>query len=303
MEKQLGGYDIIGRLAVGGMGEVFQARPSAKAPKPEGEPGEVVLKRLLPAHRADPEWVKQFLDEAKRAVPLHHPHVVRSYRCFKTGQDYVLVQELVKGRTLDYMQKAFVTSGVAMDPSAAVYIVRCLLKALAYLHHDETCGGEGALVHRDINPSNILLSVTGDVKLTDFGVAEPLIPHHPHSGALKGTVGYMAPEAVLGRKVDARADLYSAGLILWELLANKPLFSQGAEVEVMHKVRDARVPDLEKRMPSLPAFAAQVVRKAVRADPAARFQTATQFGQALDALVTRCQWPSSSEALKSMLEE
>jgi serine/threonine-protein kinase len=302
VEKNLGAYEIIGRLAVGGMGEVFQARLASTAARPEGEPDEVALKRLLPAHRSDPTWVKQFLEEAKRAVPIVHPNVVRTYRCFKTGIDYVLVQELVKGRALDYMQKAYASTGAPMPFAAAAYIVRSLLRALAYVHRDESGQADGVLVHRDINPSNILLSVAGEVKLTDFGVAEVLGQPKGDTGALKGTVGYMAPEAVLGKTVDTRSDLYSAGLILWELFANEPLFSKGAEIEVMHRVRDARVPDLEKRVPGLPLFASQIVRKAVRADRAQRFQTATEFGAALDKLMTRESWPASVEALKPMLE-
>lgn len=303
MEKVLGGYEIIGRLAVGGMGEVFQAKHARPAQRPEGEPDEVALKRLLPAHRAEPTWVRQFLDEAKRAVPLVHPHVIRTHRCFKAGVDYVQVQDLVKGRSLDFMQKAFAAAATPMPMSAAVYIVRCVLKALAYVHRDSGGAADSILVHRDINPSNILLSVSGDVKLTDFGVAE--VPGQPkgEKGALKGTVGYMAPEAVLGRPVDTRSDLYSVGLILWELLANKPLFSQGAEVEVMHRVRDAWVPNLENVSAEIPPFAAQIVRKATRADRAQRFQTATEFGQALDLLVERNKWPATSAALSPLLEE
>jgi serine/threonine protein kinase len=172
LERELGGYEIVGRLAVGGMAEVYQARPLATTTPAAGEGPEVVLKRLLPAYRNDGAHVKHFIDEAKIAVRLQHRHLVRTFRCFKSGADYLMVQELVPGRTLGYFLELLIQAGTPMPLPAANYIGWCLLDALSYLH-----GGIGAtpavpLVHRDMNPSNVLLSVTGDVKLTDFGIAE-----------------------------------------------------------------------------------------------------------------------------------
>lgn len=297
----LGGYEVVGRLAVGGMAEVYQARAKPSTQRSPGEPDEVVLKRLLPTYRNDGAYVKAFVDEAKLTVRLRHPHIVRTFRLFKAGPDYLMVQELVAGRTLGFMQELLVKAGTAMPPEAACYITWCLLKALDYIHRAKLGDGGGTIVHRDVNPSNVLLSVGGDVKLTDFGVADVEGQTRGDLGALRGTLAYMSPEQVLGQPVDARSDLYSVGVILWELLANRRLFTGDGEAELMHRVRDARAPRVSTLQPELPDYAVQVVRKALFADKAKRFQSAADFIRALEVLARRSGWPLSVEALKPLL--
>ncbi|QRO02901.1 serine/threonine protein kinase [Archangium violaceum] len=297
----LGGYEVIGRLAVGGMAEVFQVRAKASTQRSPGEPEEVVLKRLLPTYRNDGAYVKAFVDEAKLTVRLRHPHIVRTFRLFKAGPDYLMVQELVAGRTLGFMQELLMKAGAAMPPAAACYITWCVLKALDYVHRAKAGEGGATIVHRDVNPANILLSVAGDVKLTDFGVADVEGVMRGDTGALRGTVSYMSPEQVLGQPVDTRSDLYSVGVILWELLSNRRLFTGDGEAELMHRVRDARAPLLSSVQPELPDYAVQVVRKALFADKARRFQSAAEFIRALEVLSRRTGWPLTVDALKPLL--
>ena len=300
-ETELGGYLIVGKLAVGGMAEVYQARATTSAQRSTGEPEEVVLKRLLPAHRADGAYVKHFVDEAKLAVRLRHVNIVRTWRCFKSGQDYLMVQELVAGRTLAHLQDLFHRAQRPMPPAAAVYIVRCLLQALDYLHHAKLGDNGASVVHRDVNPANVLLSVQGEVKLTDFGVADVEGHTGGDPGALRGTLPYMSPEQVLGLEIDRRSDLFSAGVILWELLANRRLYDAGGEVELMHQVRNARIPLLRRVAPKLPEYAELIVRKALFADRDLRFQSAADFGRALELLARRSGWPLTVEALRPLL--
>ena len=300
-ETELGGYQLVGRLAVGGMAEVYQAKAGEAAQKSPGEPNEVVIKRLLPSFRNDAGWVKQFVDEAKLTVRLHHPNIVRTFRCFKAGQDYLMVQELVSGRTLEYMQEAFKQASAVMPPSAATYIVISLLKALDYIHRAKVSDSGATIVHRDVNPSNILLSVAGDVKLTDFGVADVEGASRGESGALRGTISYMSPEAVLGQPVDHRADLFATGVILWELYTGQRLFGGSSELEMIHKVRDCRVPWVSKLNDEVPDAAAAVVRKAVQPDRTRRFQSASDFIRALEVVARRNGWPVSVDALKPLL--
>ena len=297
----LGGYEVVGRLAVGGMAEVYQARARTTTQRSPGEPDEVVLKRLLPAYRNDGAYVKAFVDEAKLTVRLRHPHIVRTFRLFKTGPDYLMVQELVAGRTLGFMQELLVKAGAAMPPEAACYIAWCILKALDYIHRAKVGEGGANIVHRDVNPANILLGVSGVVKLTDFGVADVEGVMRGDVGSLRGTLPYMSPEQVLGLQVDARSDLYSVGVILWELLANRRLHTADSEAELMHRVRDARAPLLSSLVPELPDYAVQVLRKALFADKARRFQSATEFIRALEVLSRRTGWPLSVEALTPLL--
>lgn len=300
-QSDLGGYEVVGRLAVGGMAEVYQARAKLSTQRSPGEPDEVVLKRLLPTYRNEGAYVKAFVDEAKLTVRLRHPNIVRTFRLFKAGPDYLMVQELVSGRTLGFMQELLLKAGAAMPPEAACYIAWCLLKALDYIHRAKVGDNGATIVHRDVNPTNILLSITGDVKLTDFGVADVEGVMRGDSGALRGTLPYMSPEQVLGQPVDARSDLYSVGVIFWELLASRRLFTGEGEAELMHKVRDARAPLLSTFQLELPDYATQVVRKALFADKTRRFQSAAEFIRALEALARRTGWPLTVEALKPLL--
>jgi serine/threonine protein kinase len=299
--SELGGYEVVGRLAVGGMAEVYQARAKATTQRSPGEPEEVVLKRLHPSFRADASYVKSFVDEAKLTVRLRHPNIVRTFRLFKAGQDYLMVQELVSGRTLGFMQGLLRQVGTSMPPEASCYIVWCVLKALDYLHRAKVGENGANIIHRDVNPNNILLSVQGDVKLTDFGVAEVEGMMQGEAGALRGTMAYMSPEQVLGQPVDSRTDLYAVGIILWELFANRRLYGETGEAELALKVRDARVPLLSSLNLGLPDYAVQLVRKALFADRSKRFQTAAEFIKALETLAQRAGWPLTVEALRPLL--
>jgi serine/threonine protein kinase len=301
LERELGGYEIVGRLAVGGMAEIYQARaldPAAAAP---GESIDVVLKRLLPTYRNDGAHVKHFVDEAKIAVRLQHRNIVRTYRCFKAGADYLMVQELVAGRTLAYFQDLLIKAGTPMPLPAANYIAACVLDALAYLHSGLGAEPPVSLVHRDVNPANVLLSVTGDVKLTDFGIAEFEGIPRAEAGSLRGTLAYMSPEQILGEPVDARTDLYSVGVMLWEMVANRRLFTGGTELELMHRVRDAQIPLLDTVRPGIPDFLVSVVRHATFPDRQRRFQGAVEFSRALQVLAQRNSWPLTVAALNPLV--
>lgn len=283
------------------MAEVYQARALGSTQRSTGEPDDVVIKRLLPSCRGDAAWVKQFVDEAKLTVRLRHPNLVRTFRCFKAGQDYLMVQELVSGRTLQYMQDAFRTAGATMPGAAATYITTCLLKALDYIHRAKVGEDAGPIVHRDVNPANVLLSVGGDVKLTDFGVAEVEGGLRGEAGALRGTLAYMAPEAVLGQPVDVRADLFGVGVIFWELLTGQRLFAAASELDIIQKVRDCRVAPVGKYTADAPEMAAAIARKALQPNKTQRFQTASEFIRALDILARRNGWPVTVDALKPLL--
>lgn len=299
-QLELGGYQVIGRIAVGGMAEVYQARAMPGTQRSPGEPDDVVLKRLLPTYRNDGAYVKQFVDEAKLTVRLRHPNIVRTFRCFKAGIDYLMVQELVSGRPLSYMMDLLIRGGTAMPPSAATYIVYSVVKALDYIHRAKVAESGGTIVHRDVNPANILLSTTGEVKLTDFGVADTEGSSRGEAGALRGTLPYMSPEQVMGLPVDARSDLYSAGIVYWELLSNRKLREGSSEMELMHQGRDAKAP-LLMGTPEVPDYAAQIVRKALMTDRKLRFQTASEFQKALEILAMRNGWPLTQDALKPLL--
>ena len=288
LETELGGYSIVEKIAVGGMAEVYRARAAAGTQRSTDEPADVVLKRLLPQFRANQAYIGLFVQEGKLCVRLKHANLVRTYKVFKKGMDYFMVQELVDGRSLGAIHERARARGIPVGVAGAVFAVHELVRALEHVHKLRHGEGAAVTVHGDVNPANLLVSRGGDVKLTDFGVAMPEgSSAHGEGGTVRGTLTHMAPEQVLGKAIDRRADLFSAGVILWELLSNRQLVDAKSEYDAMQKAREARVPLLSNIRNDLPDLLVQIVRKSVFADPALRFQEAGEFANALEVLGRR----------------
>jgi len=267
-------YEVLGRLATGGMAEIWSAR--ARTGTLAGQP--VVLKRLLPVHRGDGAYVELFLAEAKLGVLVAHPNVVRTHDLFRAGLDYFIVQELVGGETLSTLRESARQKLRRLPVGAALVAATDLLEALAYLHSGAGGRGQAAIIHRDVNPSNVVADPRGNAKLIDFGVAE--IQGQPamnRTGALRGTPAYMSPEQVKSRPLDPRSDLFSAGVLLWELLANRPLFQQDNEFETLRLVNETVAPPLRSLDATVPTGLERLLVRALTRDPDRRFQTAIEF--------------------------
>ncbi|MGI5861480.1 MAG: serine/threonine-protein kinase [Myxococcales bacterium] len=298
METVLGGYQLLARIATGGMAEVYRAQAGTGTQKSADEPDQIVLKRLLPNFRAERAFIDLFVQEGKLCVRLKHANVVRTYKVFKKAADYFMVQELVDGKSLAQIAEAARSRRLPVSVPAAIWAVHELLKALEYIHKVRYGEGATPIVHCDVNPANVLVSKLGEVKLTDFGVAlAEGTPAHGEGGSLRGTITHMSPEQVLGKPVDKRADLFSAGVILWELLANQALITAESEYEAMQRARECRVPLLSTIRHDLPELLVQIVRKACFADPTLRFQDASEFLNALEVLARRANLTLSPEAL------
>lgn len=274
----LPGYEVRGRLAVGGMAEIWRARALDGALAGQ----EVALKRLLPAHRSQAAYVELFLDEARLGALAAHEHIVRTHDLFRAGRDYFIVQELLTGATLGQLRDAARARGGRMPVAAACIAVNDLLEALAHLHGGAGRPGQPPILHRDVNPDNLVASPLGSVKLVDFGVAE-VQGQRPRvrTGSLRGTPAYMSPEQVKARPLDARSDLFSAGIVLWELLANRPLFQQDHEFETLRWVCEVTATPLRQVDPSLPSAFERLAARALARDPERRFQAAAEFQQEL----------------------
>jgi eukaryotic-like serine/threonine-protein kinase len=256
-----------------------------------------VLKRLLPGWRAEPAHVDAFVAEGKLGVRLKHPNLVRTFKVFRKGPDYFMVQELVDGRTLAQLAEKARARKIPLSPSAAVWAALSLLKALEGLHKLRYADG-ATVVHCDVNPSNVLVSRGGEIKLTDYGVAVPEgNTALGAGGSIRGTLAYMSPEQVLGRPVDRRSDLFAVGVVLWELLANRALIEASSHYEAMQSARQCRVPLLSTLRGDLPELLVQIVRKAVYADASLRFQDAAEFQGALEALARRARLTPSPESI------
>src|SRR6185436_8210345 len=248
------------------MAELFVAT----APGEHGFQKKVVIKRLLPHLVDDETYNAMFIDEAKLTARLVHPKIAQTFELGKVDEGLYIAMEYVDGIDVLALLREFAARrGRRVDPQLAAWIAHEVLDALDYAHNQ--VGEEGArmcVVHRDISPSNVLLSVRGDVKLVDFGIARQQDPERAHkskSGTLKGKYGYMSPEQVIEQSLDARSDLFSVGVVLAELLTGRRLFAATNELDVLHMVRDL----------------ADIVRKALRKSVDDRWQSAAQFRDAL----------------------
>src|SRR6185436_8888651 len=211
---KLGRYELIRRLAVGGMAEIYLARlPGVGL---EGFEKLVVIKRILPQHALDPELLRMFLDEARLSATLTHPHVTEVYDFGTDGEAPFFAMEYVLGSNLRELMKAH---AAPLPLAQAVGIVAAAAAGLHYAHEKRGPGGEPLhIVHRDVSPSNVLVSYDGAVKVSDFGIAKWTLQRtQTQEGALKGKFAYMSPEQCRGKPLDARSDVFALGTILYEL--------------------------------------------------------------------------------------
>jgi serine/threonine protein kinase len=287
----VGEYRLVMRLATGGMSEVWLADALAGAERGKS----VVVKRLLPRLRGFPDCVQRFRAEAELGARLLHPNVARCFGLLQQGPELFLAQELLGGETVALLAAAARRQGERLEAAAAVHAVLGLLAALVHLH------GQG-LVHADVNPDNLVARPDGSVKLIDLGLAQQLGPSGAvpsPDGALRGTPAYMSPEQVKSRPLDARSDLFSAGIALWELLANRPLFAAESEFETLRRVRELPAPPLRAVWAEAPTGLERILVRALAKDAALRFQSAAEFSAELQAVAARAGFTSGPESLAS----
>ncbi|WP_438032665.1 serine/threonine-protein kinase [Sorangium sp. So ce204] len=274
------GWLVVRRIAVGGMAEVFLVR-GERAPR-------AVLKRMLPQHRGDPELVRAFVHEAELgralATPVH-PALVRTLEHGEDAMGGWIVLEHVEGATLAEILAAARRAGEAVPLGVALHVTATLLDVLAFVHGATDAAGRPlGIVHRDVTPENLLVSRDGAVKLGDFGIARSrLRDARTRTGVIKGKLAYLAPEQVTGSSVDARADLYAAGILLWELVTGRPWLDAADELSLLRAAEDPprRSPSSLGGDPRLDP----VLARALARFPEERFPTAAAFRGALAPLL------------------
>lgn len=266
-----GKYLLHERLGMGGMAEVFRATYN-----PEGGFQKVVaLKRVLPQYAEDEAFIDMFREEAALCSQFSHPGVVQVFDFGRFGDSYFLAMEFLDGPPLGRVLRAH--KGTGLPVPAVLHLAISLCEALQYVHERRAPDGTALrLVHRDLNPPNVLLSRLGEVKLTDFGIARSTSHiQHTEAGIIKGKPGYLAPEQATGDEFDARVDLFALGVTLWECLAGEPLFSAADAAATLTNVFEKQVPSVRARRPEVPvaleAFVMQLLqRDASRRTPSAR---------------------------------
>jgi hypothetical protein len=276
-----GRYQLLERLAVGGMAELFLAHDRSSA---RGADKPVVIKRLLPHMASQSHFKDMFLDEAKLTKRLSHPNIAQTYDFGRFGEQLFIAMEFVDGIDGLALLRECAHRKVRLPPEIAVYATREILDALDFAHTQVDDKGEPlGVVHRDISPSNVLLGRTGEIKLVDFGIARAAQrSHHTKDGTLKGKYGYMSPEQVIDDVVDARSDLFSVGIVLAELLTGRRLFAAPNELDVLLMVRDARLDRLDRYGRHIGVDLDRILRKALRKQRDERFNSAAEFRDAID---------------------
>jgi len=280
--ETFGAYLVYEKLGGGGMASVHRAN------RADGEGPPIALKRLHPQLAQLDEFVQGFLDETRLAVRLQHDNIARTYDVGRVGDTYFIAMELIRGPTLSQlMQHCWATKREIPLP-IAMSIVMQLLDALEYAHRvtDERCQPLG-IVHRDVTPSNVIVSNAGVAKLIDFGIAKAASSNvRTKTGFIKGKFAYVAPEYIAG-KIDSRVDLFAAGIIAHELLAHRKLFQVDNDLETLKRVQSLAIERPSKWHPRVPASIEDVVMVALRRDPATRWQTAAEMRAALSHTVQR----------------
>lgn len=277
--EQFGDYKLLRRIGQGGMAEVFLATSDRH---PNAPP--VVIKRLHQELEKNRDAVDLFLTEADVTLLLEHPNVIRVYDSGEANGRYFMAMEYVHGKDLEQIWERLQHKGSRLPPDIAVHICIEMLKGLQYVHEAKAPSGRQlGIVHRDVTPSNIYVSSTGTMKLGDFGVAKLMgMDGWTMAGSLKGKLGYLSPEQIAGEPPSPSIDLWACGIILWELLSGERAFVGENELDIMLRIKGAKLPKLRRINKSIPRPLRILAEKALSRREKKRFATAGEFLGALE---------------------
>lgn len=293
-DSQFGKYELLDRIAAGGMAEIFKARYSPA----QGVTKQVVIKKILPHYAANRSFIQMFTNEARIAMGLSHGNIAQVFDFGEIDGDYFIAMELVDGQPLSKVLKRAKALGIPSLPAEfAIFITLEALKGLHYAHtRNDESGKPMKIVHRDVSPQNVLVSYEGQIKLVDFGIARARNagPEETAAGAVKGKYAYFAPEQARAKELDARSDVFAAGIVLYELLTGVLPF-QGRMMDVLSRlVRGQFAPPREVN-PELSEELQRVVLKAMAQEKGDRYQSAEAFEHELSGILA-ASYPSFTPA-------
>jgi serine/threonine protein kinase len=293
-----GPYRLLERIASGGMAEVFRAKRTGV----EGFEKVLAVKRILPHLSSNKEFVEMFIDEAKMVAGLAHPNIVQIFDLGRIEKTYFIAMEYVHGKDLRTILKRTKEKGLRVPIDLSVLIISRVCSALEYAHRKKDEEGQPLkIVHRDISPQNILISFEGEVKLTDFGIAKATSKATTTDrGALRGKLLYMSPEQASGVPMDRRSDVFSLGVVFYEMITDSKPFLGSSEKGILEMVRECRIEPPRAINPRVPEKLEQVVMKALEKDPEQRYQDASEMYRDLERVLHARQPPAASELARFM---
>lgn len=317
LPRRFGRYLLFDRIGRGGMADIYLARVETEL----GVGRRMVIKQILRELSGDAHFARMLVDEAKLVAGLRHANIAQVLDLGREDDRLFIAMEYVEGFDLNQLLRTLSRRRIALPAEFALFVVREMLAALDFAHRatDES-GRPLALVHRDVSPSNVLISFEGEIKLCDFGIAKafgapgsslspqglPASDAHAESSRersrIAGKAAYMAPEHARGEELDARADVYAAGIVLWELCAGRRLH-RGTEAEMLAHARAGRVPPLPDRGLPLQAELSAVLDRALALAPEDRFSTAAEMLRAIDEYAIRAKLFASQLRFASFLSE
>jgi len=292
LPELFGKFVLLEKLAAGGMAEVYLAKIQGA----ENVSKFVAVKRILPQFSNNSEFIDMFKAEAKIAVNLAHPNIVSIFEFGVEKGQFYLAMEYVEGRNLRQILNRMKELGRSFPQDQAIYLINDAARGLDHAHRciDGTTGNPLNIIHRDISPQNIMISFEGSVKIVDFGIAKAESQvESTRAGTLKGKFSYMSPEQAEGQEIDSRTDVFSLGIILWEILASDRLFLSNNEMNTLKKIKECHIPSLHKLDPVLSPELEKIVNKALAKDKNTRYNSAAELHRDLNSYLNR-QFPDFS---------
>lgn len=283
---KIGKYVLLERLAMGGMAEVYRAKASGAG----GFEKQLAIKRILPNYSQNDEFRRMFEYEARLSSMLTHANIVQIYDFVKNKDTYLLAMEYVDGKNLRQFINKVKKLGFQLPVEYGVYIINEVSKGLEYAHkkRDDVTGRPLNIIHRDMSPQNVMMSYDGAVKIVDFGIAKAKDRvDETRSGVIKGKFGYMSPEQANGEPVDHRTDIFSTGIILYELLTGRRLFSADNDMATLKLIQECVVPPPSKFNPKISVELEKIILKALTKDLNIRYQTAGAFNRQLQEFLAK----------------
>jgi len=298
--RDFGSYQLLAKLATGGMAEIYLARPTSSQ---SGSKDMMVLKRILPHLAEDEHFVTMFRDEADLAARLAHRNVCNVLSFGQFAGTWFIAMEYLHGVPLSRMMTKLSKLGKMLDYRVVAGIICQACEGLHAAH--EARDSNGALlgvVHRDVSPPNIMVTADGTVKLLDFGIAKARGANsRTRTGTVKGKNAYMSPEQILGKPLDRRSDIFALAVVMYEMLAIKRLFHRDSDFLTFKAITEEPIPDIRDRRPDLPPGMRAALVQAMARDPAGRFDTAQGFGNAIKNSVATLGGPASPQDLARLL--